>query len=224
MQFFQHVKEQRVGSSGGTYSAYWVTQTTLGSCICSCHPLSCNLKSSNSLPTSSDTLRQKTQQRYCTAVMCLLRLWCVLGRGQGGGGNTSCKLHRRLRQALARSNATAVLKDATSSVLPQGVQYFRLMGTHFSDTSEITYYAVSKQQRPPTGRWVAGGTQHPKEKSNRAILASYISTPAFLPAPQGSDAQHWQSNKHQSTHQAAAICFPMWWTGSKNTQWVSRRC
>lgn len=168
MQFFQHVKEQYIGSSDGTYSVYWVTQTKLGSCICSCHPLSCNLKNRDSLPTSSDTWRQKTQKRYCMVVMIYL-LQALLGRGQGGGGNTSCKLHRRPRQALAYSNATAGLKDATFSVLPQGVQYFRLMGTHFSDTSKITY-AVPKQQRPPTRRWMARGMQHPEENQTGPYL------------------------------------------------------
>ena len=122
-------------------------------------------------------------------------LQALLSRRQGGGGNTSCKPQRRPRQALAYCNVTAALKDATSSILPQDVQYFRLMGTYFSDTSEITW-AISKhlQRTAETSLyWEGDGRRDttPKRtrKPNRAILASYISIPAFFPTPQGSRAQ-----------------------------------
>lgn len=132
-------------------------------------------------------------------------LQALLGRGQAGGGNTSCKPQRRPRQALAYCNVTAALKDATSSILPQGVQYFRRTGTHFSDTSAITY-AVSKHLQRTAETFLywegdGGKDTTPKrtqkhttpkrtEKPNRAIVVSYTCLPPHSPGQRSTAAQH----------------------------------
>lgn len=49
------------------------------------------------------------------------------------------------------------------------------------------------------------------QKLNKAILASVISTPVFLPtAAKHSFTPSNQNNEHQSTHKAPAFCFPVW--------------
>lgn len=130
--------------------------------------------------------RQKAQQRCCMAVMCYRLCW---GEGRGEGGihlaNPTGDPDRHWHTAVA------VLQwRMHCQHFAQGVQYFRLMGKQFSDTSEITY---SISNNTPTtqsgGGWHEGHASKRTQKPNRAILASYISTPLFLPAPQGTEAQ-----------------------------------